>query len=190
MISRLRHTHTSLHIDNNFGVRIMRPTCSFVTTASCLLLASPNSVRAFQAGGFFAPVAKQQLQQHHQHATPARFIPRRLPVGSMSMSQDNFDKTSPARQHQRPQLAAAAAAANRVLPVTSLSATASASVDVSVGDGSFELAVSAGTEKKSKLFKAYEKGAEYFTNLFPVWLTLFSLVALKDPNMFAWFTTE
>lgn len=44
--------------------------------------------------------------------------------------------------------------------------------------------------RKGGLYKAYEKGAEYFTNLFPVWLTLFSLVALKDPSMFAWFTTE
>lgn len=172
----------------------MRPTSSFVAAASCLLLASPKTVHAFQAASFMAPVAKQQLQQqhHHQHARLARFTPPRLPVGimPMSMSHDSFDKTSPARQHQQPQLAAAAAAANRVLPVTTLSGSASASVDVSVGDNSFELSVSGGTEKKSKLFKAYEKGAEYFTNLFPVWLTVFSLVALKDPNMFAWFTTE
>lgn len=47
-----------------------------------------------------------------------------------------------------------------------------------------------GGASKSKAFRIYEKGAEYFTNLFPVWLTLFSLVALKDPSMFAWFTTE
>lgn len=47
-----------------------------------------------------------------------------------------------------------------------------------------------GGQGKSKMFRAYEKGAEYFTNLFPVWLTVFSLVALKDPTMFAWFTTE
>lgn len=46
------------------------------------------------------------------------------------------------------------------------------------------------SKEKSKLFKVYEKGAEYFTNLFPVWLTIFSLVALKDPTMFEWFTTE
>lgn len=57
------------------------------------------------------------------------------------------------------------------------------------GEGSADGTV-AGASGKSKLFKAYEKGAEYFTNLFPVWLTIFSLVALKDPNMFAWFTTE
>lgn len=44
--------------------------------------------------------------------------------------------------------------------------------------------------EKGSLFKLYEKGAEYFTNLFPVWLTIFSLVALKDPTMFEWFTTE
>lgn len=57
------------------------------------------------------------------------------------------------------------------------------------GEGSADGTV-VGASGKSKLFKAYEKGAEYFTNLFPVWLTVFSLVALKDPNMFAWFTTE
>lgn len=57
------------------------------------------------------------------------------------------------------------------------------------GEGGADGTVTGGSGK-SKLFKAYEKGAEYFTNLFPVWLTLFSLVALKDPNMFAWFTTE
>lgn len=60
------------------------------------------------------------------------------------------------------------------------------SVDVSVGGS--ELAAVPG--EKSKFFKAYEKGSEYFTNLFPVWLTMFSLLALKDPSMFAWFTTE
>ncbi|KAG5187002.1 putative anion:sodium symporter [Tribonema minus] len=36
----------------------------------------------------------------------------------------------------------------------------------------------------------YTKASVVFTNLFPVWLTLFSAVALKDPAMFAWFTTE
>lgn len=33
---------------------------------------------------------------------------------------------------------------------------------------------------------AYEKASTIFTNLFPVWLTLFSAVALKDPKAFAW----
>ncbi|CAM9580201.1 unnamed protein product, partial [Discosporangium mesarthrocarpum] len=44
--------------------------------------------------------------------------------------------------------------------------------------------------KKNKFVAAYEKGAEVFTNLFPMWLMLFSAVALKDPSKFAWFTTE
>lgn len=56
------------------------------------------------------------------------------------------------------------------------------------GDGS-ELAAG-GDASQSRAFRAYEKGARYFTNLFPVWLTLFSFVALKDPTMFEWFTTE
>ena len=56
------------------------------------------------------------------------------------------------------------------------------------GGGGGDL-VAAG-EGKNKLFRAYEKGARYFTNLFPVWLTAFSVVALKDPTKFAWFTTE
>lgn len=44
--------------------------------------------------------------------------------------------------------------------------------------------------KKNKLFRAYETGARWFTNLFPIWLCVFSGVALKDPSVFAWFTTE
>ncbi|CAB1112353.1 unnamed protein product [Ectocarpus sp. CCAP 1310/34] len=44
--------------------------------------------------------------------------------------------------------------------------------------------------KENKLFKAYETGARWFTNLFPIWLCVFSGVALKDPSVFAWFTTE
>ncbi|CAM9478465.1 unnamed protein product [Choristocarpus tenellus] len=44
--------------------------------------------------------------------------------------------------------------------------------------------------KKNAIFEAYVKGSEVFTNLFPVWLTVFSAVALKDPSAFAWFTTE
>lgn len=43
---------------------------------------------------------------------------------------------------------------------------------------------------KSKMFRAYETGARWFTNLFPIWLCVFSGVALKDPSVFAWFTTE
>lgn len=58
------------------------------------------------------------------------------------------------------------------------------------GDGGGDDLVVGTGNKGSKLFRVYEKGAEYFTNLFPVWLTMFSLVALKDPTMFAWFTTE
>ncbi|CAM9196507.1 unnamed protein product [Chrysoparadoxa australica] len=42
----------------------------------------------------------------------------------------------------------------------------------------------------AKLFKLYLTGSTYFTNLFPIWLTLFSLVALKSPASFEWFTTE
>ena len=44
--------------------------------------------------------------------------------------------------------------------------------------------------KESKLFRAYETGARWFTNLFPIWLCVFSGVALKNPAAFAWFTTE
>eukprot|EP00752_Nemacystus_decipiens_P002489 g2340.t1 len=55
------------------------------------------------------------------------------------------------------------------------------------GGGGDELAA---PKPKSKLFQAYETGATWFTNLFPVWLCVFSGVALKDPSVFAWFTTE
>lgn len=56
------------------------------------------------------------------------------------------------------------------------------------GGGGGDLVASEGG--KNKLLRAYIKGARYFTNLFPVWLTVFSCVALKDPAKFAWFTTE
>lgn len=57
------------------------------------------------------------------------------------------------------------------------------------GDGGGGDLVAEG-EGNNKLFRAYIKGSRYFTNLFPVWLTLFSFVALKDPATFAWLTTE
>lgn len=76
---------------------------------------------------------------------------------------------------------------------SALSSTASTAVESSSLTGG-KAPESAGSGvvpgEKSKFFKAYEKGAEYFTNLFPVWLTIFSLLALKDPGMFEWFTTE
>jgi hypothetical protein len=58
------------------------------------------------------------------------------------------------------------------LPVTALAATAAAGSD----------------EKKAKssFMEIYTKGSVVFTNLFPLWLTIFSGVALKDPSMFAW----
>lgn len=79
----------------------------------------------------------------------------------------------------------------RTLPLPPLSA-ASAAASAAPDDSNTKLtSSSAGTPAaKSKLFAAYEKGAEYFTNLFPVWLTICSLLALKDPSMFEWFTTE
>lgn len=55
------------------------------------------------------------------------------------------------------------------------------------GGGGGELAAA---DQKNKLFQAYETGARWFTNLFPIWLCVFSGVALKDPAVFAWFTTE
>lgn len=41
-----------------------------------------------------------------------------------------------------------------------------------------------------KVFGAYEKSANLATNLFPVWTVLFTALALKSPQSFAWFTTE
>jgi bile acid:Na+ symporter, BASS family len=41
-----------------------------------------------------------------------------------------------------------------------------------------------------KIFEGYEKTADLFSNLFPVWTVLFTLIALKSPQSFAWFTTE
>lgn len=55
------------------------------------------------------------------------------------------------------------------------------------GGGGAEVAA---PKPKSKMFQAYETSARWFTNLFPIWLCVFSGVALKDPSVFAWFTTE
>ena len=41
-----------------------------------------------------------------------------------------------------------------------------------------------------KIFEAYEKTADVATNMFPVWTVLFTALALKSPQSFAWFTTE
>jgi bile acid:Na+ symporter, BASS family len=41
-----------------------------------------------------------------------------------------------------------------------------------------------------KIFEGYEKGANIFANLFPLWTVLFTGIALKSPSSFAWFTTE
>jgi BASS family bile acid:Na+ symporter len=41
-----------------------------------------------------------------------------------------------------------------------------------------------------KIFKAYVKTADIATTLFPVWTVLFTGIALKSPQSFAWFTTE
>jgi BASS family bile acid:Na+ symporter len=48
-------------------------------------------------------------------------------------------------------------------------------------------------EEKSvgkKIFDAYVKIAGVATTLFPVWTVLFTGIALKSPQSFAWFTTE
>lgn len=41
-----------------------------------------------------------------------------------------------------------------------------------------------------KIFDGYEKAANLFANLFPVWTVLFTALALRSPQSFAWFTTE
>lgn len=41
-----------------------------------------------------------------------------------------------------------------------------------------------------KIFDAYVKTADVATTLFPVWTVLFTALALKRPQSFAWFTTE
>jgi BASS family bile acid:Na+ symporter len=51
----------------------------------------------------------------------------------------------------------------------------------------------ASEEKKTlgkKVFDAYVKTADVATTLFPVWTVLFTAIALKSPQSFAWFTTE
>jgi BASS family bile acid:Na+ symporter len=41
-----------------------------------------------------------------------------------------------------------------------------------------------------KIFDTYVKVADIATTLFPVWTVLFTGIALKSPQSFAWFTTE
>ena len=41
-----------------------------------------------------------------------------------------------------------------------------------------------------KIFDAYTTTANVATTLFPVWTVLFTGIALKSPQSFAWFTTE
>ena len=41
-----------------------------------------------------------------------------------------------------------------------------------------------------KIFEAYEATANLATTLFPLWTVLFTGLALKSPQSFAWFTTE
>lgn len=41
-----------------------------------------------------------------------------------------------------------------------------------------------------KIFKAYITTANVATTLFPLWTVLFTGIALKSPQSFAWFTTE
>ncbi len=41
-------------------------------------------------------------------------------------------------------------------------------------------------EETGWLMKAYLQTTTTFTNLFPLWLTMFSVIALKNPESFAW----
>ncbi len=41
-------------------------------------------------------------------------------------------------------------------------------------------------EETGRFMKAYLKYTNTFTNFFPLWLTMFSLIALKSPASFAW----
>jgi BASS family bile acid:Na+ symporter len=41
-----------------------------------------------------------------------------------------------------------------------------------------------------KIFDGYVKTADIATTLFPIWTILFTGIALKSPQSFAWFTTE
>jgi bile acid:Na+ symporter, BASS family len=55
-------------------------------------------------------------------------------------------------------------------------------------------AVEASSEKEKTfaqvLFEKYESAANLATTLFPVWTVLFSVIALKSPSSFDWFTTD
>eukprot|EP00550_Attheya_septentrionalis_P006320 CAMPEP_0198280114 /NCGR_PEP_ID=MMETSP1449-20131203/265_1 /TAXON_ID=420275 /ORGANISM="Attheya septentrionalis, Strain CCMP2084" /LENGTH=408 /DNA_ID=CAMNT_0043975389 /DNA_START=124 /DNA_END=1350 /DNA_ORIENTATION=+ len=44
--------------------------------------------------------------------------------------------------------------------------------------------------KKATFLEMYTKAANIATNLFPLWTIIFSGIALKSPESFAWFTTE
>ena len=78
---------------------------------------------------------------------------------------------------QRPSLPRAVSGATRngLRPVTAVSSALRGGSDASLG---------------TKLFDAYIQTATIATNLFPLWTVIFTGIALKSPQSFAWFDTN
>mmetsp|Transcript_22378 Transcript_22378/g.62147 ORF Transcript_22378/g.62147 Transcript_22378/m.62147 type:complete len:421 (+) Transcript_22378:130-1392(+) len=73
-------------------------------------------------------------------------------------------------------------------PMTSFASKTLLASSIAPSDGGEEP-----VETKSlaqKAFEAYENVANIATTLFPVWTVLFTGIALKSPDSFAWFTTD
>eukprot|EP00551_Chaetoceros_affinis_P012321 CAMPEP_0203670842 /NCGR_PEP_ID=MMETSP0090-20130426/6810_1 /ASSEMBLY_ACC=CAM_ASM_001088 /TAXON_ID=426623 /ORGANISM="Chaetoceros affinis, Strain CCMP159" /LENGTH=419 /DNA_ID=CAMNT_0050535803 /DNA_START=81 /DNA_END=1340 /DNA_ORIENTATION=+ len=91
----------------------------------------------------------------------------------------------------------------RVAPALSVSQLPSASIqNVNVSpiakttssSSSLQMASSVAPEDEetlgSKIFKVYTQTANLATTLFPLWTVIFTLVAIKSPSSFDWFTTD
>eukprot|EP00903_Cladosiphon_okamuranus_P015151 g14009.t1 len=151
----------------------MRVTCA----VACLL--ATREVAAFHAavptglqrgGGFSSPgVARKRA--------PAAQAPPRLATGARMLSVGEQEEDGQAQRF--------ATMLSATEYVVQSSGGVVGKIESLRGGGGAEVAA-----PKSKMFQAYETGARWFTNLFPIWLCVFSGVALKDPSVFAWFTTE
>lgn len=80
------------------------------------------------------------------------------------------------------------------LSVPQLSSAPLQNASLSKTASSLQMASAAASESEqtlgSKIFKAYTRGANIATTLFPVWTVLSTAVALKSPASFDWFTTD
>lgn len=165
--------------------------------AIACLLAAPGAVAfhvavptSLQRGGF-VPSAASSAAAVHRSAAAARRAPRSMSAQSTArMSQLRGGGVRDEEDAKARRLSTLLSASAVVVAESS-----SGGVVESLRGGGGEIVQEskdnlAQATKENKLFQAYETAARWFTNLFPIWLCVFSGIALKDPAVFAWFTTE